>query len=105
VYSSNTLITSLFPMEMKGKINSGLIAGVLNGFCYVGSTLSTYGLGAIADAFTDKEAKYYGWNEVFWTIFAICIVVSAAAVVYACIRRAMTVKNNAKEAAQDNTEA
>ena len=93
VYSSNTLITSLFPMEMKGKINSGLIAGVLNGFCYVGSTLSTYGLGAIADAFTDKEAKYYGWNEVFWTIFGICIVVSAAAIVYACIRRAMTAKN------------
>ncbi len=109
VYSSNTLITSLFPMEMKGKINSGLIAGVLNGFCYVGSTLSTYGLGAIADAFTDKEAKYYGWNEVFWTIFGICMVVSAAAIVYTCIRRAMTVKNKSKESiaekAEENIEA
>ena len=104
VYSSNTLITSLFPMEMKGKINSGLIAGVLNGFCYVGSTLSTYGLGAIADAFTDKEAKYYGWNEVFWTIFGICIVVSAAAIVYTCIKKAMDVKNNSKEATSEKTE-
>ena len=104
VYSSNTLITSLFPMEMKGKINSGLIAGVLNGFCYVGSTLSTYGLGAIADAFTDKEAKYYGWNEVFWTIFGICIVVSAAAIVYTCIKKAMDVKNNAKEAISEKIE-
>ena len=106
VYSSNTLITSLYPMEMKGKINSGLIAGVLNGFCYVGSTLSTYGLGAIADRFTNEEIGYGGWNEVFWTIFGICIVVSAAAIVYACIRRAMTVKNNAKDAVVDeNTEA
>ena len=91
-------------MEMKGKINSGLIAGVLNGFCYVGSTLSTYGLGAIADAFTDKEAKYYGWNEVFWTIFGICIVVSAAAIVYTCIKKAMDVKNNAKEAISEKIE-
>ena len=97
VYSSNTLITSLYPMEMKGKINSGLIAGVLNGFCYVGSTLSTYGLGAIADAFTDKEAGYYGWNEVFWTIFGICGVVCAAAIVYACIKRAMTAKNKSAD--------
>ena len=108
VYSSNTLITSLYPMEMKGKINSGLIAGVLNGFCYVGSTLSTYGLGAIADKFTNEEIGYGGWNEVFWTICGICAVVSAAAIVYACIKRAMTVKNNAKEAivcADETTEA
>ena len=105
VYSSNTLITSLYPMEMKGKINSGLIAGVLNGFCYVGSTLSTYGLGAIADKFTNEEIGYGGWNEVFWTIFAICGVVSAAAIIYACIRRAMIVKNNAKEAIVSSDEA
>lgn len=105
VYSSNTLITSLYPMEMKGKINSGLIAGVLNGFCYVGSTLSTYGLGAIADKFTNEEIGYGGWNEVFWTICGICAVVSAAAIVYACIRRAMVVKNNAKEAIASSDEA
>ena len=104
VYSSNTLITSLFPMEMKGKINSGLIAGILNGFCYVGSTLSTYGLGAIADAFTDEDAGYYGWNEVFWTIFGICAVVCAAAIVYVCIRRVMLAKNKAIEAVQGDKE-
>jgi len=89
VYSSNTLITSLYPMKMKGKINSGLIAGVLNGFCYVGSTISDFGLGFVA--------KSGGWTAVFWTIFAICGVVCAAAIVYACIKRAMTAKNKSAD--------
>ena len=89
VYSSNTLITSLYPMKMKGKINSGLIAGVLNGFCYVGSTISDFGLGFVA--------KSGGWTAVFWTIFGICGVVCAAAIVYACIKRAMTAKNKSAD--------
>ncbi len=60
----NSVITSMFPMLMKGKMNSGMLAGVLNGFCYVGSTVSSYGLGAIAD--------HAGWNAVFWTLTAVC---------------------------------
>jgi len=51
---------------MRGKVNSGLFAGVLNGFCYVGSTISSYGLGAIADIF--------GWIAVFWTLIGFCFV-------------------------------
>ena len=47
--SCNSVITSIFPLYMKGKVNSGRIAGILNGFCYVGSTISSYGLGWIAD--------------------------------------------------------
>lgn len=43
--SLNSLITSIFPIFMREKVNSGLFAGVLNGFCYVGSTISSYGLG------------------------------------------------------------
>ena len=63
--SLNSLITSIFPLFMRGKINSGLIAGVLNGFCYLGSTISSYGLGVIADNF--------GWTSVFWTLIGFCI--------------------------------
>ena len=74
VSSCNSLITSIFPLFMKGKINSGLIAGVLNGFCYVGSTLSTYGLGLIADN--------YGWTAVFWTLLLACVAVVIGAIVY-----------------------
>ena len=65
VGSCNSLITSIFPLFMKGRVNSGLIAGVLNGFCYVGSTISSYGLGAIADN--------HGWSGVFAVLLAVCL--------------------------------
>ncbi len=64
--SLNSLITSIFPLFMRGKVNSGLFAGILNGFCYLGSTISAYGLGVIADNF--------GWIYVFWTLIGFCIV-------------------------------
>ena len=61
--ASNNLITSMLPLYWKDKINSGMIAGVLNGFCYVGSTVSSYGLGAVADV--------WGWTAVFWLLFGL----------------------------------
>ncbi len=64
--SLNSLITSIFPLFMRGKVNSGLFAGILNGFCYLGSTISSYSLGAIADNF--------GWTSVFWTLIGFCAV-------------------------------
>ena len=54
------------PLYWKDKINSGMLAGILNGFCYVGSTVSSYGLGFVADS--------YGWNVVFWLLFILCTV-------------------------------
>ena len=74
VGGANSTITSIFPLFMKGKVNSGLIAGVLNGCCYVGSTISSYGLGLIVDNF--------GWNAVFWLLFAVCAFVCTAWCVY-----------------------
>jgi OPA family glycerol-3-phosphate transporter-like MFS transporter len=62
----NNVITSMAPLYWKDKVNAGLLAGVLNGFCYLGSTISAYGLGAVADA--------GGWNVVFWLLFAILVV-------------------------------
>ena len=62
----NNIITSMAPLYWKEKVNSGLLAGVLNGFCYVGSTLSAYGLGVIADR--------GGWDSVFWLLFSLCAV-------------------------------
>ena len=64
---------------MKGKINSGLIAGILNGFCYLGSTISSYGLGTIADNF--------GWTIVFWVLFGVCTLVCVIAVIYLFLRK------------------
>ena len=67
--SLNSLVTSIFPMFMRGRVNSGLFAGILNGFCYLGSTASSYGLGAIADKF--------GWSAVFVCLLFACIIISA----------------------------
>ena len=51
---------------MRTQINSGLLAGILNGCCYVGSTISGYGLGAVASNF--------GWNSVFVLLVVLCAV-------------------------------
>lgn len=76
--SSNSTITSVFPLQMKGKINSGLIAGIINGCCYIGSTISSYGLGAVADK--------WGWSTVFWLLFAVSALVAVIAAVYKMIQ-------------------
>ena len=76
--SSNSTITSVFPLQMKGKINSGLIAGIINGCCYIGSTISSYGLGAVADK--------WGWSTVFWLLFAVSALVVGIAAVYKMIQ-------------------
>ncbi len=65
--SLNSLITSIFPIFMRGKVNSGFYAGILNGFCYLGSAISSYGLGYIAD--------HFGWTAVFWVLIAVCVFV------------------------------
>lgn len=72
VGSCNSLITSIFPLFMKKHLNSGLIAGVLNGFCYIGSTISAWGIGAIADS--------QGWEGVFRLLFSVCCAVVLLAV-------------------------
>lgn len=84
ISSCNSLITSIFPLFMKGKVNSGRIAGVLNGFCYIGSTISSYGLGAIADNF--------GWIKVFWVLLAVCVVVLIVGAIYLLIKKSINKK-------------
>ncbi len=79
VASCNSLITSIFPLFMKDKVNSGKIAGVLNGFCYVGSSISTVGLGALADN--------SGWTAVFWLLFGICSFIVLIAIVYLMVKK------------------
>ena len=77
--SLNSLNTSIFPMFMREKVNSGLMAGLLNGFCYVGSTISSYGLGAVADR--------WGWTAVFWVLCGFCGIAVVAWMVYRIVVR------------------
>lgn len=76
--SLNSLITSIFPLFMRGKVNSGKYAGILNGFCYLGSTISSYGLGVIADNF--------GWTAVFYTLIGFSVAVCVIWCVYYFIK-------------------
>lgn len=78
VSACNSVITSIFPLFMKSKLNSGFIAGILNGFCYVGSTLSSYGLGRIADE--------RGWSAVLWVLLSVCAATAIAAGIYTVLR-------------------
>ena len=66
---ANNIVTSMIPLEMRDKANSGFVAGIINGLCYVGSTLSSVVLGAISDA--------YGWKPAFtlFLILSICVIV------------------------------
>lgn len=78
ISSLNSLITSIFPMFMRGKVNSGLFAGILNGFCYLGSTISSYGLGAIADNF--------GWSAVFVALLGFALLTIIVWVGYSFVK-------------------
>lgn len=69
----NNVITSVVPLYSRDKIDSGLSAGLLNTFCYVGSTLATSLLGKIADT--------KGWNDVFFCILAFTFVAFAACLI------------------------
>ncbi|MBQ9949506.1 MAG: MFS transporter [Clostridia bacterium] len=72
MHGVNNLITSMLPLYMRERANTGLLAGILNGCCYVGSTASSYGLGAVAD--------HFGWNGVIWLLFIICVIAVAVSV-------------------------
>lgn len=63
MHAVNNAITSMAPLYMREQLDSGLLAGVLNGCCYVGSTISSYGLGWAAD--------HFGWNGVFLLLLAV----------------------------------
>ena len=67
----NTVLTSILPLAMRKKINSGSLAGLMNASCYIGSTASAYGLGKIADG--------AGWN----TVIAVLLITAISATVLA----------------------
>ena len=75
----------MVPLHLKDKINSGRLAGILNGFCYLGSTLSSYTLGAVADGF--------GWTYVFYLLFAVCTAVIILGFTYVLFERRRKVKS------------
>lgn len=56
VHAVSTTFVNIVPLSFRDHIDSGLLSGVINACSYVGSTVSAYGLGAVADGL--------GWNSV-----------------------------------------
>lgn len=79
MHGINNLLTSQAPLELKGEISGGLLGGLLNGCGYIGSTISSFGLGAIADGL--------GWNGVFIFLIITSGVSSLIALVFIFITK------------------
>ena len=62
------------PLNFKGKINAGFLAGYMNGTCYIGTALATYVLGALADA--------SGWTGAFILLICIAGISALSAFIY-----------------------
>lgn len=75
----NNVITSVVPLYSRDKIDSGLSAGLLNTFCYVGSTLSTTLLGRIADT--------RGWNAVFICILIFTVMAFSVCFIFTLLKK------------------
>ncbi len=65
----NNVITSMFALDNRRMLNAGFAAGLLNTFCYIGSTATSYTLGAVS------QAK--GWYAVFLIMLAVCVCAAA----------------------------
>ncbi|MBR5900518.1 MAG: MFS transporter [Clostridia bacterium] len=61
------LFTSILPLTMRDKVNSGLLSGLLNGCGYIGATISTYGLGYL-------QTLNIGWVSIFIILTACAII-------------------------------
>ena len=89
-HGANGVVTGMASLYMRDKIsNSGMLAGILNGCCYVGSTISSYGLGVIADNFS--------WNGVFILLLVtscVPIVVTAIMTVIKAVKDKKTIENS-----------
>jgi len=59
----NNVITSMFPLDNRDKMDSGLLAGLLDTLCYVGSSAAGILLG--------KMSEGLGWESVLITLFAL----------------------------------
>ena len=76
----NNLLTSIFPLNVEKGVNAGTIAGLIDGFCYVGSAISAYGMGSIAE-------KKGGWNFVLILLICACLFCTVEAIVVLAVKR------------------
>ena len=81
----NNIITSIFPMLYASKGNAGTLAGVLDGFCYVGSAITAYGLGAISE-------KVGNWTAIFYLFIVVCALMMIICAIYYLLTKKSSVE-------------
>ena len=73
------------PLYLKNsKVNSGFLAGFLNGFCYIGSAIGTYVLGKIIDT--------GDWSNIFVVYILISGLSLLLTIVYLIVNKINKVK-------------
>lgn len=82
--SVNNAATSMAPLFLRNYFNSGKTAGLLNGCCYLGSTISSYGLGVIA--------ARGGWNTVFAVLLGSAVFAALVCGIYLAVKPIITKK-------------
>ena len=79
MHGVNNIVNTTGPLKMRDKLDAGKMAGIMNGCAYVGSTISSYGLGKVADI--------GGWQTVLYLLLLICIISVIAGVIYCAAER------------------
>ncbi|MBO5851336.1 MAG: hypothetical protein J6R29_03270, partial [Clostridia bacterium] len=73
--SINNLVTAIAPLYLRDKINTGFLAGIIDGCCYVGSALSSIGFALV------KEISGT-WSNLFIILTVICLIPVIVSTVY-----------------------
>ena len=77
MHGINNVVNTLAPLKWRDRVDSGRVAGIMNGCAYAGSTISSYGLGKIADI--------GGWQMVLEMLFALSVAAVVIGIVYEII--------------------
>lgn len=75
----NNILTSALPLSVRGSFRSGRVAGIINTFCYIGSTAATVSLGALASS--------GGWQAVILLLTILSALAAVPAGALALLRK------------------
>ncbi len=89
----NNIITSMAPMHFRDSVAPGILVGLLDGFCYVGSTISTYSLGLLRDNAS--------WQTVLMVLSVICAAIALLSPIYLLIKKIRSNNNKKTKSAID----
>ena len=84
-YAVNNIVTSIAPLFLRDYLNPGISAGILDGFCYIGSAITTYALGAVVE-----NSKGGEWG----TAIMLLLTVSVFSTVTALLLKLIKVKKS-----------